>query len=123
VDTARKVLIVEDERLIAEYFKIIVEHLGYSVCGIAATADEAAHIALDEDPAIVLMDVRLEGDKDGVDAANEIYKTNPVPIIYITASREPATIDRINTDHPAEILIKPVVQKQMKDVLTRFCPR
>lgn len=119
----RKVLIVEDERLIAEYFKVIIEHLGYTVCGIAATADEAVHLAYDEDPAIVFMDVRLGGKKDGVDAANEIYKSNPVPMIYITASREPATIDRINTDHPAEILIKPVLQKQLKDVLTRFCPQ
>lgn len=123
MDTPRKVLIVEDERLIAEYFKIVVEHLGYSVCGIAATADEAVHLARHEDPAIVFMDVRLDGKKDGVDAAIEIWKSNPVPMIYITASREPATIDRINTNHPTEILIKPVVQKQLEDVLTRFCPQ
>ena len=123
MDTPRKVLIVEDQRLIAEYFKIVVEHLGYSVCGIAATADEAIKLARDEDPAIVLMDVRLDGKKDGVAAAMEIWQNNPVPMIYITASREPATINRINTDHPSEILTKPVVEKQLKDVLKRFCPQ
>jgi CheY-like chemotaxis protein len=119
---APTILIVEDERMIAEYFKIIVEHLGYPVCGIAGTADEAVRLAREEDPDIVFMDVRLEGKKDGVDAANEICARKPVPTVFITASREPATIDRINTDHPSAILIKPVLQEQLRDVLTRLCP-
>ena len=119
---APTILIVEDERMIAEYFRIIVEHLGYPVCGIAGTADEAVRLAREEDPDIVFMDVRLDGEKDGVDAANEICAHKPVPTVFITASREPATIDRINTDHPTAILIKPVLQDQLRDVLTRLCP-
>jgi two-component system, response regulator PdtaR len=120
---ALTVLIVEDERLIAEYFKVVVEHFGYGVCGIAATADDAVRLARDECPAIVFMDVRLGGKKDGVDAAMEIHENKPVPTVFITASREPATLKRINTDHPSAILIKPVLQAQLKDVLTRFCPQ
>jgi DNA-binding NarL/FixJ family response regulator len=79
-------LIVEDERMIAEYFKIIVENLGYSVCGIAKTAEEAVHLAEEEDPAMIFMDVRLIGEKDGVDAAIEIYGRKPVPTVYVTGS-------------------------------------
>jgi response regulator of citrate/malate metabolism len=116
-------LIVEDERMIAEYFKIIVENLGYSVCGIAKTAEEAVHLAEEEDPAMIFMDVRLIGEKDGVDAAIEIYGRKPVPTVYVTGSREPETIERIKTNHPSDILIKPVLEEQLKDALDRFCPQ
>jgi two-component system, response regulator PdtaR len=117
-----RVLIVEDERMIAEYFKVIIEHLGYSVIGIAMTADEAIRLARDEDPAMVFMDVRLAGTKDGVDAANEIHQINPVPTVYITGSQEPSTMDRILTNHPSDVLIKPVLEAQLREALSRFCP-
>jgi len=119
----QRVLIVEDERMIAEYFKIIVENLGYSVCGIAKSAEEAVHLAEQEDPSMVFMDVRLIGEKDGVDAAMAIYDRKPVPTVYITGSREPETIDRIKSNHPSDILIKPVLEEQLKEALERFCPQ
>jgi len=120
--SAPKVLIVEDERLIAEYFKVIIESLGYSVCGIAMTADDAVRLARDADPAIIFMDVRLSGKKDGIDAANEIYQNKPVPTVYVTGSQEQSTMDRIKADHPSDILIKPVLQDQFKEALAKFCP-
>lgn len=118
-----KVLIVEDERMIAEYFKVIVEHLGYPVCGIAATAEQAVEMARDQDPSLVFMDVRLAGRRDGVDAAKEIHLNKPVATVYVTGSQEQETIDRINTNHPSDILIKPILESQIKDALTRFCPQ
>src|SRR3546814_13243934 len=60
-------------------------------------------MALQEAPELVLMDVRLSGEKDGVDAANEIYKTRVIPIVYVTASRERTTSVRIRQDLPAEV--------------------
>lgn len=117
-----RILIVEDEQMIAEYFKVVVENLGYEVCGIAMTADDAVRLAREEDPSVVFMDVRLVGEKDGIHAADEIHDHKPVPTIYITGSQEPQTIHRIKADHPAEILIKPVLEDQLKDVLDRFCP-
>ena len=117
-----KVLIVEDEAMIAEYFKIIVESYGYDVCGIAPSAEAAIDIARAEDPGIVFMDVRLRGGKDGIDAAIEINRKKPVPTVYVTGSREKETLDRIKLDHPADILIKPILAEQIKDALTRFCP-
>jgi len=123
MSSGQKISIVEDERMIAEYFKIIVENLGYSVCGIAKSADEAVRLASENDPSLVFMDVRLVGEKDGVDAAIEIHSRKPVPTVYITGSREPQTIDRIHTNHPSDILIKPVLEEQLKEALTRFCPQ
>ena len=78
----RKVLIVEDERMIAEYFRVVVERLGYVVCGIAGTADDAVRLAAEEDPSVVFMDVRLPGERDGVDAALEIHSNRPVPMVH-----------------------------------------
>ncbi|MGD1878348.1 MAG: response regulator [Kiloniellaceae bacterium] len=121
MDDRRKVLIVEDEQMIAEYFKIIVENLGYPVCGIAMTAEEAVRMALEEDPAMIFMDVRLAGERDGIDAAIEIYRHKPVPTVYVTGSQEPETIERIKADHPSAILIKPVLEAQLKDALQQFC--
>ncbi|MEQ8354474.1 MAG: response regulator [Kiloniellaceae bacterium] len=118
----QKVLIVEDEVLIGELFKIFVEQLGYAACGIVGTADEAVSLARQEEPAVILMDVRLNGKRDGIDAAVEIHKFLPVPIIYITASREPETAERIERGHPAEVLIKPVVSDQLKSALAKHCP-
>ena len=120
---APKVLIVEDEMMIAEYFKLVIENLGYAVCGIARTADDAVRLAQREDPALVFMDVRLVGPRDGVDAAIEIYGRKPVTTVYITGSREQETIDRIHSNHPAAILIKPILEDQLKEALTRFCPQ
>ncbi len=109
--------------MIGEYYKIIVEHLGYSVCGIAKTAEEAVRLAEAEDPALVFMDVRLVGERDGVDAAMAIHHRKPVPTVYVTGSHEPETIARIRTDHPSDVLRKPVLADQLKDALTRFCPQ
>ncbi len=117
-----RVLIVEDEFLIAEYFRIIVEQLGYEVCGLARSADEAVRLARQEEPALIFMDVRLAGERDGVEAAQEIHVIRPVPIIYVTASREPQTSRRIRNDHQSEVLTKPVVQRHIAAALAKHCP-
>jgi len=119
---APRVLIVEDEFLIAEYFKIIIEQLGYEVCGLARSADEAVALARREEPAVIFMDVRLAGERDGVEAAQEIHAIRPVPIIYVTASREPQTKRRIAGDQAAEVLTKPVVQQHIEAALAKYCP-
>lgn len=119
---APRVLIVEDDLLIAEYFKIIVEQLGYEACGLAHSADEAVALARREEPALIFMDVRLAGERDGVEAGREIHAFMPVPIIYVTASREPQTTRRIKEDHAAEVLTKPVVLQHIEMALAKYCP-
>jgi len=116
-----RILIVEDERMIAEYFRVIVENLGYEVCGIAATADEAVRLADQASPDLIFMDVRLIGERDGVDAATEIYRRKPTPVVYVTGSQEPETMRRIEADHPTDVLIKPVFEEQLKQILEAYC--
>jgi two-component system, response regulator PdtaR len=93
--------------------------MGRTVCGTAATADEAIVLAQEHRPAIVLMDMRLRGAKDGVDAALAIHETVGSKVIFITGSSEPATVSRIALDHPSAVLFKPVAEQQVRDAIAK----
>ena len=111
------VLVVDDEFLIAQGLCLQVEEMAMAVCGTATTADEALALAMIHRPEVVLMDMRLRGAKDGVDAAQEIHRTVGSKVIFITGSREQATIDRIYQDHPAGVLFKPVSDRQLRSAI------
>ena len=111
------VLIVEDEFLIACGLKLQVEDIGLQVCAIAGSADDAIAQAQLHRPMLVLMDMRLDGDKDGVDAALAINETVGSKVIFITGSREPGTMDRIRMDHPSGVLIKPISDTQLRTAI------
>ena len=110
----KAVLIVEDEHLIAMGLSAQIEDMGLHVCATADTAEGAIEQARIHCPAIVLMDVRLRGEKDGIDAAQAIYDSVGSKIIFITGSREQRTIDRISQDHPFATLFKPVSDRQLQ---------
>jgi DNA-binding LytR/AlgR family response regulator len=101
------VLIVEDESIVALDLANGLERDGYNIAGIADNAEEAQQLFNDNDVDIVLMDVNIIGEKDGIDTAMEILRQKAVPIIYLTAFTDAATIDRIKQTHPAAFLSKP----------------
>lgn len=108
------VLVVEDEYLIAEGLRLQLQDMGLTVCGTAATAESAVALAETHRPSVVLMDVRLRGVGDGVDAALAIHEKVGSKVIFVTGSREPATLSRIQLDHPSAILFKPVFGRQLQ---------
>lgn len=108
------VLVVDDEFIIASSLCLQIEEMGYEVCGTAATAREAIEMAQAHRPDVVLMDVRLRGPEDGVDAALTIHRTVGSKVIFITGSREPATMARIELDHPSGVLFKPIYGHQLR---------
>jgi len=108
------VLVVDDEFLVAEGLCMQVEDMNLSVCGTATNADEALALAMMFRPEVVLMDMRLRGEQDGVDAALAIHAEVGSKVIFITGSREQSTIDRIHQDHPAGLLFKPVSDRQLR---------
>jgi len=114
-ENRKRALIVEDEFLIAEGLRYQLDALSVDVCGVACTAEEALELAVSHRPDLILMDVRLDSKRDGVDAAIDIHaaKLN-APVIFVTGSREQATLDRIALDHPAATLFKPVSEQQLK---------
>jgi len=85
VSSEPRVLIVEDEILIAEELSERLLRLGFNVIAVVDTADLGVAIATSEHPDLVLMDIRLRGQKDGVEAAAEIRRQVDVPIVYLTA--------------------------------------
>lgn len=108
------ILVVDDEFIIANSLCLQIEEMGYSVCGVAATAGEAVALAQTHRPDIVLMDVRLKGEQDGVDAALAIHEATDSKVIFITGSREPATMARIELDHATAVLFKPIYGQQLR---------
>ena len=109
----KSVLIVEDEYLISLGLTAQIEDMGLKVCATADSADAAVIQAEAHRPAIILMDVRLRGHSDGVDAALAIRGSVDSKIIFITGSREQKTIDRIDQGHPFAVLFKPISDKQL----------
>ena len=116
------ILIVDDDLLICDYLKTAIEDLGYDVCGCVSTAEEAVQWAQRHRPHLILMDVRLRGRRDGIDAALEIREKQGTPIVFITGSNEPETLARINTQNPAAVLIKPIMWEQLERVLKSLLP-
>jgi DNA-binding NarL/FixJ family response regulator len=119
VEAKGKVLIVEDQYLASEFLRIWTETYGFTVCGVATTADTAIDLARQCHPTHVLMDVRLDGPKDGVDAAMAIQAEIETRIIYCTGSSEASTVHRMNNDHPFAILFKPIDPQLLGQALLR----
>jgi len=117
------VLIVDDEALIVMGLRAQLEGMGIRVCGSAASADDAVRLADRFRPRLVLMDMRLQGDKDGVDAAIAIHDSVGSKVIFVTGSNEPSTRRRIEDDHPAGLLLKPVSDRQLRDAIGAAAPR
>src|SRR6476620_1806846 len=101
------ILIVEDESIVALDLANGLERDGYNIAGIADNAEEAQQLFTDNEIDIVLMDVNIIGEKDGIDTAIGILKQKAVPIIYLTAFTDALTIERIKQTHPAAFLSKP----------------
>lgn len=104
---AKQVLIVEDERVVAKDLARSLLRLGYNVVARASTGEEAEHLAQLWKPDLILMDVRLRGELDGITTAERIREHGDVPIIYLTAYSDPQTIERAMKTHPFGYVVKP----------------
>jgi two-component system, response regulator PdtaR len=118
-----RVLIVEDEFFISLDTKQLLETLGHVVVAIAVSADEAVKIAEREYPDVVLMDIRLIGARDGIDAAEEIRKRFGIGSIFITANTDPQTRQRAMATQPLGFLEKPLNEHRLRVVLSTIAPQ
>ena len=102
-----KILIVEDEMIIAANISLQLSELGYEVIGILPRGEEAlSHIKIDK-PDIILLDIRLKGEMDGIETARVIQKHYTIPIIYLTANADEAHFNRAKETHPYAFISKP----------------
>lgn len=104
---SHRILTIEDDLLIAADIKQKLEALGHEVMGNARNCDEAVNLALSQTPNIIIADILIEGEKDGIETINEIYQTFKCPVIYLTANSESTMVKRAMKTHPAAFLIKP----------------
>ena len=109
-----KVLVVEDELLVAADIEESLEILGYKVVGTVATGKAAIESVDKHLPDIILMDIMLKGDMTGIEAANIIRKKHDVPIIYLTANADLATIEKAKISLPYGYIIKPFTEKDLQ---------
>jgi CheY-like chemotaxis protein len=115
--TAARVLIVEDERLIAIDLQRRLARLGYTVVALAASGEEAIQKALALQPDIVLMDIRLQGKMDGVEAAQQIHTSAAIPVVFMTAYVDETTQQRVKAISSWACIHKPFTPHQVQSVL------
>lgn len=108
-----RILIVEDEQIIAINLRESLESLGYVVPAIAATAEKAIERATELRPNLVLMDIRLKGAMDGIQAAEQIWNTLQIPVIYVTGHSDQSTLERAKVTAPFGYLLKPIKEKEI----------
>ncbi|PKL18594.1 MAG: hypothetical protein CVV49_05230 [Spirochaetae bacterium HGW-Spirochaetae-5] len=109
----KKILIVEDQLIIAMDLKQTLEVLGYGVIGIAGSADECFLYFEKERPDLILMDIMLSGSIDGISAAEVIHKDFDVPIIYLTAHSDDNSLLRANLTGPYGYIVKPIEERDL----------
>jgi len=108
-----KILIVEDDGLVAEDIRQILQKSRYSVTSISTSGQEALIKAKKDSPDLVLMDIVLEGKMDGIETAHKINTQFDIPIIYITAYSEKDTLEAAKLTQPYGYLIKPIDEKEL----------
>lgn len=108
-----KLLIVEDEEIVAFDLESSLHNLGYEVCEVVASGEAALASVATNLPNLILMDIKLQGSMDGIEAAEAIYKLFKIPIIYLTAYGDQSTIERAKLTEPFGYLVKPFAEKEL----------
>ncbi|MGD0234658.1 MAG: HD domain-containing phosphohydrolase [Syntrophorhabdales bacterium] len=108
-----RVLVVEDESVVSKDIQESLKGLGYTVCGTASAGEEAIRKAESLQPDLVLMDIVLKGDIDGVEAAETIRSRFHVPVIYLTAYSDEHTLNRAKVTEPSGYILKPFDEREL----------
>ncbi len=113
----RRILIVEDEMIVAQDIRHAVEACGYTVVAVIHSGEEAIEWAAKSHPDLVLMDIMLEKDMDGLEAAEKIHSSLDIPIIFLTAYANDQTLQSAKISEPFGYLIKPFIERELKATL------
>ncbi len=108
-----QILIVEDEGVVAMEIEARLKNLGYAVAAVASSGEEAIEKAVETHPDLVLMDIKLRGGMDGVEAAEQIRARFDIPVIYLTAHADNDTLRRAKVTEPFGYIIKPFEEREL----------
>jgi signal transduction histidine kinase len=108
-----RILAVEDERIVARDLQVRLTNLGYEVTGIASSRASALEAATRQRPDVVLMDIRLNGVPEGIDAARQLHDDFKLPIIYLTGHSDDATLTQARLTEPFGYILKPFENREL----------
>jgi len=108
-----RILVAEDERIVAEHIRDILQSLGWAVSDIVSSGEEAISKAAETHPDLVLMDIMLDGKMDGVDAAQAIRTRFDIPVVYLTAYADHDTLQRAKLTNPYGYILKPFEERDL----------
>jgi PAS domain S-box-containing protein len=111
------ILLVEDENIVALELADTLQNLGYSVSAIASSGEQAITSAEETHPDLVLMDIRLKGHIDGIEAAEQIRARLDIPVVYLTAYADDTTLGRAKLTEPFGYLLKPFEQRELHSTI------
>lgn len=114
-----KICIVEDERIIAHDIEFNLLASGYDVSNIVSTGEEAIRVTKASTPDVVLMDIGLEGNIDGIETADQIHSYLNIPVIFLTAYSDDITCDRAQKAKPIGFLHKPIEPAEMVQMIEK----
>ncbi len=112
--TGRDILIVEDENIVALDMRMRLESMGYRVVDVVDSGSMAVERAASLAPDLVLMDIKLKGDQDGIDAAGLLRERTEVPVIFVTAFTDERTLERAKRASPYGYIIKPFHERELR---------
>ncbi|MES2028610.1 MAG: ATP-binding protein [Pseudomonadota bacterium] len=115
--TRARVMVVEDDRIVARDISEQLGRIGHSVIGVTARGEAAVELAISNRPDLVLMDIRLEGEIDGIDAARQIRARCQIPVVFLTAYADDETVRRASQAEPFGYLLKPFEDLQLRTVI------
>lgn len=113
----KKILVVEDETIVALDIKSALRKLGFEVTATVTNHDDAIKSVKANEPDLILMDINLENSKDGIQTAHDIQKIKNIPILYLTAFSDDETISRAIKTNPVGYLIKPFKREELKSTV------
>ena len=116
----KKVLLVEDDFILAMVHRKYLEKINCEVIGSVVSGEEAIQSALKNSPDFILMDIRLEGSMDGIEAMIEIQKEQNIPVIYVTGNSELSTLEKASKTNMKGFLVKPLHLEELKRIVGKI---
>ena len=121
------IMVVEDERIVARDLQATLQRAGYQVPGLAASGEEAIALAGQLKPDLILMDIALQGQMDGIMAAGQIRRQLGIPVIYLSSFDDQAVLEQTEAAEPIGYVLKPFEEKDLlmtiEAILRRFKSR
>ncbi|HNV70514.1 MAG TPA: response regulator [Candidatus Ozemobacteraceae bacterium] len=114
METERRILLVEDEAILALQMKEAIRQMGYCVTGVCASGEKALESVERQKPDLVLMDINIQGEMDGIETARMIRERYEIPSVFLTAHSDESTIARAKIVEPYGYLLKPVNTKELQ---------